>query len=378
MSFFLNRKAKGKGAGAKSGRQAQAQPSGQLDGRAVLQTLKRRRTPAVHAAMPSGTAVGADAGKPAVKAQPNRRAGASARDKRSGSLAGQAQAPSGRNTRVSRQPQAPAGAAAEAAAPEAKARPARPPRDFSKAVRLARGAGTGLLGLALLALFFAGVFKGSLWLYGEALTSPFFTTRHIDVSGNTRMTKAMVEELGGIREGENTFAVTISEVERSLLSTPWVEDVSVKRLLPDRFVIKVKERMPSFWVRREGRLYYANERGELIAPVEGDNFMALPMLTIEPGGEDAIPYLARLMKDMKSGVLPVEAGAIATVDVSPGRGVEIYLEDREMRLSLAPDDWEGNLSRLGVTIGDLARRRELGKVQEVRAADGCVWVSLRG
>ena len=152
MSFFLNRKAKGKGAGAKSGRQAQAQPSGQLDGRAVLQTLKRRRTPAVQAAMPSGTAVGADAGKPAVKAQPNRRAGASARDKRSGSLAGQAQAPSGRNTRVSRQPQAPAGAAAEAAAPEAKARPARPPRDFSKAVRLARGAGTGLLGLALLFL----------------------------------------------------------------------------------------------------------------------------------------------------------------------------------------------------------------------------------
>ena len=70
-------------------------------------------------------------------------------------------------------------------------------------------------------------------------------------------------------------------------------------------------------------------------------------------------------------------GAIATVDVSPSKGVEIYLEDREMRLSLAPDDWEGNLSRLGVAIGDLARRRELGMVQEARAADGSVWVSLR-
>jgi len=384
MSFFLSRKGKAKGAGATSGRQAQPAPSGpsgqagQPDGRAVLQTLKRRRTPAVQAAMPSRAAVGADAGKPAVKAQPNRRASAGTRDMRSGSLASQAQAPSGRNTRLVRQPQTPAGAPEAAESKPASEPRRRPPRDFSKAARLARGAGMSLAGLALLALFFVGVFKGSLWLYSEALTSPFFTTRHIDVSGNTRMTKEMVEELGGIREGENTFAVTISEVERSLLSTPWVEDVSVKRLLPDRFVIKVKERMPSFWVRREGRLYYANERGELIAPVEGDNFMALPMLTIEQGGEDAIPYLARLMKDMKSGVLPVEAGAIATVDVSPSRGVEIYLEDREMRLSLAPDDWEGNLSRLGVTIGDLARRRELGKVQEVRAADGCVWVSLRG
>ena len=80
--------------------------------------------------------------------------------------------------------------------------------------------------------------------------------------------------------------------------------------------------------------------------------MSLPMLTIEPGGEDAIPYLSRLMKDMRSGALPIEVGAIATVDVSPSKGVEIYLEDREMRLSLAPDDWEGNLSRLGVAIGD--------------------------
>ena len=157
----------------------------------------------------------------------------------------------------------------------------------------------------------------------------------------------------------------------------WVEDVSVKRLLPDRFVIKIRERMPSFWVRHDDRLYYANDRGEIIAQVESDNFMSLPMLTIEPGGEDAIPYLSRLMKDMRSGALPIEVGAIATVDVSPSKGVEIYLEDREMRLSLAPDDWEGNLSRLGVAIGDLARRRELGMVQEARAADGSVWVSLR-
>ena len=219
--------------------------------------------------------------------------------------------------------------------------------------------------------------KGSVWIYDAVLTSDTFITRHIDVSGNVRLTRDMILRLGGLHEGENSFAVSISDVERRLRSTPWVEDVSVKRLLPDRFVIKIRERMPSFWVRHDDRLYYANDRGEIIAQVESDNFMSLPMLTIEPGGEDAIPYLSRLMKDMRSGALPIEVGAIATVDVSPSKGVEIYLEDREMRLSLAPDDWEGNLSRLGVAIGDLARRRELGMVQEARAADGSVWVSLR-
>ena len=50
------------------------------------------------------------------------------------------------------------------------------------------------------------------------------------------------------------------------------------------------------------------------------------------------------------------------------------MNPREMRLSIATDDWEGNLSRLGMALGDLARRHELGGVREARAVDGNVWV----
>lgn len=143
----------------------------------------------------------------------------------------------------------------------------------------------------------------------------------------------MVLQYGHIKEGDNSLAVSIAKVEQSLRQTPWVKEVSVKRLLPDRFGIKLKERMPSFWVHKDGVLYYANERGAIIAPVESKNFLSLPTLTIEPGAEEAIPFLSRLMKDLQGGALPVEAGAVAAVTVSPGRGIEIYLEDREMRLS---------------------------------------------
>ncbi|AMD89937.1 cell division protein FtsQ/DivIB [Desulfovibrio fairfieldensis] len=233
---------------------------------------------------------------------------------------------------------------------------------------------TGLLLAAMLVL--AGVGTASLWLYNKAVTSDFFITRHVDVTGNVRLSREMVLQYGGIKEGDNSLAVSIAKVERNLRQTPWVEEVSVKRLLPDRFVIKLKERMPSFWVHKDGVLYYANERGGIIAPVESKNFLSLPTLRIEPGAEDAAPYLSRLMKDMQSGALPIEAGAIASVTVSPGRGLEIYLEDREMRLSIATDDWSGNLARMSVTLGDLARRHELKNVREVRAVNGNVWVIL--
>ena len=205
--------------------------------------------------------------------------------------------------------------------------------------------------LAGLVAAVTGLCAGSIWLYGKATTSDFFATRHIDVAGNVRLSREMVLQYGGLKEGENSLAVSIAEVERKLRATPWVEEVSVKRLLPDRFVIKIKERMPTFWVHKDGVLYYANESGEAIAPVESRNFLSLPTLS-------------------------VEAGAIASITVSPARGIEIYLEDREMRLSIATDDWAGNLARIGLTLGDLARRHELKNVREVRSVNGSVWVTL--
>ncbi|MDR0816280.1 MAG: FtsQ-type POTRA domain-containing protein [Desulfovibrio sp.] len=230
--------------------------------------------------------------------------------------------------------------------------------------------------LTIAVLVPVGLGIASLWLYDTAVTSSFFQTRHVDVTGNVRLTKEMVLQYCGIREGDNCLAVSITDAERDLRKTPWVEEVSVKRLLPDRFVIKLKERLPSFWVHKDGVLFYANERGEIIAPVESKNFLSLPTLVIEPGAEDTAPYLARVLKDVQSGALPVESGVIAQVTASAGRGVEIYLEDREMRLSIATDDWSGNLVRMGVALGDLARRHELQNVREVRSANGNVWVVL--
>lgn len=225
-----------------------------------------------------------------------------------------------------------------------------------------------------LGLSVAAIFGISFWLYSKAVTSNFFATKHIDIAGNVRLTRDMVLQFGGINEGDNSLSVSIAEVERNLHATPWVEEVSVKRLLPDRFVIKLKERLPSFWIQKDGTIYYANETGEIIAPVESRNFLSLPTLVIEPGGEESVPYLSRLLKDLHNNALPVEAGAIASITASAARGIEIYLEDREMRLSIATDDWEGNLAKIGIALGDLAKRQELGNVRELRVVDGNVWV----
>lgn len=380
MLFFLNRRKK---EADSSVAKRDVQSVGKVSGRDVLLGISRRPGSGsplarVGSAYRGGTPVkrqGQSLHQDARSVEKRRFSGLFARDKRQGSLSDQV-CTSQRNMRNSPYNKG-ENQSVEAEAPRVDGEKDVEKHGLHVFLLCLKGTLFVLLGFSLLLCVLAGVYRGSLWLYDEALTSDFFVTRHIDVTGNVRLTRDMILRIGGISEGENSFAVNISEVERRLRATPWVADVSVKRLLPDRFVIRVTERMPSFWIRVDGRLFYANDAGDPIAPVESENFMSLPLLTIEPGGEDAVPYLARLMRDMHSGILPVESGTIATIDVSPSRGVEIYLEDREMRLSLAPDDWEGNLARLGVAIGDLARRRELGRVQEVRAADGSVWVLMR-
>ncbi len=215
---------------------------------------------------------------------------------------------------------------------------------------------------------------GTLWIYKQATTSDYFVAKQVDVLGNVRLSSHMVKDFAGVHEGDNVLSVSITKVEQALLKTPWVESVSVKRVLPDRFIITLSERMPSFWVKQDGVLFYADEHGEIIAPVETGNFIALPTLEVEFGAEAGLAKLPYYLQDLKSGKLPVEYGAISAFRVSNDKGIELYLDDREIRLCLAFDSWSNNLQRLSLTLGDLARRNELSKVREIRAANGNVWV----
>ncbi len=230
------------------------------------------------------------------------------------------------------------------------------------------------LSVCICLVFLCGMGVSFLWLYKEATSNDFFATVGIDVVGNVRMSRQMVLDLAELKVGDNSLNVNIAHVEHALLQTPWVEQVSVKRILPDRFVIHIQERMPSFWIRRDGVLYYADVKGKLIAPVETKNFVSLPTLEVGYGMQNMIVHLENYLNDLKSGKIPVDYEAVSALRLSEGKGVELYLDDREMRLCIALEGWSENLERLSMTLGDLARRKELSRVREILSADGNVWV----
>lgn len=235
-----------------------------------------------------------------------------------------------------------------------------------------------VLVLLLLAVLGLAIGIGKLFVlaYDSAVTSSIFTTKTIEIEGNVRLPRELVLQYAGIIEGQNSLAVNISNVEQNLRRTPWVEAVSVERRLPDKFIIKIKERMPSYWVHKDGVLYYANEQGEIIAPVESKNFLSLPTINIEPGAEDFRIYLAKFKEAVKSGELPFDMSAISQISLSLSKGLEVFLEDREIWISFDPTDWQTNINRIKLVFNDLIRRREMKNVREMRVIDGNVWVVL--
>ena len=233
-----------------------------------------------------------------------------------------------------------------------------------------------LLLLAAVLALAIGIGKVFVLVYDSALTSSLFTTKSIEVSGNVRLPRELVLQYAGIAEGQNSLAVNISGVEQRLRQTPWVESVSVERLLPDRFVIKIHERMPSFWVHKDSVLYYANDAGEIIAPVESKNFLSLPTVNVEQGAEDLRIYLSKFNAAIKNSELPFDMSAISQITLSLSKGLEVFLEDREIWLSFDPTDWNTNITRIKMVFNDLIRRREMKNVREMRVIDGNVWVVL--
>ncbi|MFQ9866255.1 MAG: cell division protein FtsQ/DivIB [Bilophila wadsworthia] len=113
---------------------------------------------------------------------------------------------------------------------------------------------------------------GGLQLYRMATTSEFFAIKRVEIRGTTHFSREEVLKAANLQSGVNSLTVNIA-MEQGLRDNPWVLSVAVKRRLPDAFEIRIRERIPAFWMLKDGVLYYADNRGQMIAPVTVGNFL---------------------------------------------------------------------------------------------------------
>jgi cell division protein FtsQ len=236
-----------------------------------------------------------------------------------------------------------------------------------------------LLALSLLfsVLLLLAVSAGLIYGYRILTRGTYFSLKNIEIQGVSRLTSKEVLDITGLSAGGNSLALSIDALEGALLRSPWVESASVQRVLPDTLIVAVQEKDPAFWKLEGGILLYADAMGRSIAPVQPGKFISLPTLEVEPGAEEFARALPDLVRSLRGTRAPLDMGSVSWVRLSAARGVEVFVEDTRLHITIGLEDWLRNLRRLGRTIADLRTRGELSLVRAIRAEGTSVWVEKK-
>lgn len=223
--------------------------------------------------------------------------------------------------------------------------------------------------LAVMLVLCVGLVAGYRWL----TASSYFAVKTIDISGNGMLAYGDVLEAAGLSLGTNSLEVNVGAVEARLAGTPWVAAVAVRRELPDRLTIKIREVAPRFWVQREDGFYYTDARGRLIQRVHPGNFVSLPVVDLGPYDEENTRVLSALAEMLDDENLPFTVDQIAWIRVGAGE-MELHLDGANLSVRLPVDGWRIGLARIQRVWADLRQRGEMGRVASIMTRDGRVWV----
>lgn len=216
----------------------------------------------------------------------------------------------------------------------------KPGRRRSGAVRYAWMAGRIVLIFAVLAY---GGWRGATLVLGASS----FEVSRITVRGNERLATGELLALVSDLRRQHILAVSLDEWRERLLSSPWVEEVHLRRVLPSTIEIEVRERQPIGIGRVADGLYLVDAHGVLVDEY-GPNYAELDLPIID--GLASSPRTGRPLVDERRVELaarliaaletrPDLAAKVSQIDVSDGYDAVVLLEGDTAILRLGESDF---------------------------------------
>ena len=81
------------------------------------------------------------------------------------------------------------------------------------------------------------------------LRSPLFDISVIEVEGNQLMSDGEIIEMTGVKEGDNLFSISSRKVKAKLKKNAYIASAGIDRKIPDTYVIKIEEKIPTLAVK---------------------------------------------------------------------------------------------------------------------------------
>lgn len=176
-----------------------------------------------------------------------------------------------------------------------------------------------------------------------AMTSPLFNIKSIEVINNNGVSSETIISLSGLKTEENIFKYKTTNVVKDIKENSYIENVKVKRKLPNTVQIEVEERKPRYSVDFMGKYVYINSQGYFLEISEDSKGLPiiLGMVTSE---EQIVPNnrlcnedlekledVIKIMDVAKENELDTK---ITSIDISNKNEYIIYLEEESKRVHI--------------------------------------------
>ena len=174
-----------------------------------------------------------------------------------------------------------------------------------------------------------------------AMTSPLFDIRNIEITNNNIVSSETIISLSGLKTEENIFKYKTANIVKNIKENPYIENVKVKRKLPNTVQIDIEERTPRYSVDFMGKYVYINSQGYLLEISEDSK--GLPkILGVTTAEEQIVPNSRLCNEDLEKleDVIKIMDAAkeneldtkITSIDISNKNEYIIYIEEENKRV----------------------------------------------
>lgn len=203
-----------------------------------------------------------------------------------------------------------------------------------------------------------------------ALVSPIFNIQEIDVINNSNVPSDTIISLSGLSKDTNMFKFLKLVVENKIKENPYIEDVKIRRKMPNTIEIEVTERTPEYSIQVLESYAYINEQGYILEVLPENK--GLPIIIGVKTPEEDLIAGNRLNEDdlekledvirIKNLAKKYEINEMITsIDISDKNEYSIYLEQANKTIHLGNNTNLSDKMLYAVTI----MKEEEGKAGDV-------------
>lgn len=170
------------------------------------------------------------------------------------------------------------------------------------------------------------------------MMSPVFDITEIEVTGNEKISKETIVSLSGISLGDNIYRNKKENIVNNIKQEAYIESVEVKRTLPNKIELQVKERKTTFLLEYASSYLYMNNQGYILEI--SSQMLDLPIITGYTSPTEELQVGSRLNKDdldrlevVLKIVEAIDSNGITTkinrIDMSDKQNYTLYMEEEK-------------------------------------------------